>query len=630
MALGLVRVVLESHGLAGSAPGRGPGAEPRRVDQVLLGSEEAPLVVALLERAGVERCRVATVVADPGRGPGGGENEPASDWLRGALRLGLRIPRPGHGETRVLQRERLAAPGGLVLCTGRLADAGALGMLALKVDALDAAAVLAGGPFELDAPPSVLGVELAGVLPAGTGGVDLALALLSRLRGVGEEVGVVEFGGSGVATLAMTERMSATWLLGAAGLPAIFPSDEATRAELAALGRDQDWRRLEAASGEGGGAWSIGLDGIEPRLAPAEDPADSRPARELEGSPVERVLLGPAATLADLARFAACLEGRGVRAGLECTVVAGSRSLLDRAAASGVAERLGAAGVTVTEGEPSAHAAGSGTGLCFGVPREAVESGRARWLVAGVEWCAAAALAGVVARPARGGAAAPVEAPGGLDPAPWMDGGTEREAAERVARPARTRGPLLSRGPVRGEVLSVLGDGVDCARLLAPGARLEGLRGRLRALAGQLLAGLDPGFAERSREHDGGFLVAGADFAGGEPRAAVAVCLAESGVRAVLALAYAPGAARTLADAGVMPLRLTQRAEPGLLERGDELELPGLPEALVPGHPLTVRNLTRGTHLTVGHELSARDIAVLRAGGSLPFVMGRAFGAGKD
>jgi aconitate hydratase len=107
------------------------------------------------------------------------------------------------------------------------------------------------------------------------------------------------------------------------------------------------------------------------------------------------------------------------------------------------------------------------------------------------------------------------------------------------------------------------------------------------------------------------------------------LCLAEWSVRAVLARSYAPGVARTLVDAGVMPLLLKQQAEPGTLERGDELELPGLPEALVPGHPLTARNLTRGTHLTLGHDLSAREIAVLRAGGSLPFVTGRAFGAGR-
>ena len=629
MALGLVRSVLESHGLAGRAPQREPGAEPRRVDQGLLGREEAPLVVAMLERAGVESVRVSPVVADPGRVAGAGEDEPAADWRRGALRLGLLVTRPGHGDSRVLHRERLAAPGRLVLCSGRLADPGALGMLALKVDALAAAAVLAGGPFEREANARVLGVEREGELAAGTGGVDLALVLLARLREVGEAVDVVEIGGAGVGTMTMTERMSTAWLLGEAGLPAIFPSDDATRAELVAQGRDQDWRRLEAAPDGEGAVWSVRLDQIEPRMAPMEDLAGSRAVRELEGVPVARVLLGPAATMADLARLAARLEGRKVREGLECAVVAGSRSLLDRATATGVAGRLGAAGVTVTEGEASAHAVGSGTGLCFGVPQEAVAEGRARWLVAGVECCAAAALAGAVMPPAPGGASAVLETGGWLDPVPWMAGGPGPEALEPAARRSRLRPSSPARGSGRGEVLVVLGDGLDCARRLAPGARLEGRRGRVRALAGQLLGGGDPGFPERARERGGGFVVAGSGFAGGEPRAAVAVCLAESGVRAVLARSFAPGAPRTLVDAGVMPLLRKRWAEPGLLERGDELELPGLPEALVPGHPLTARNLTRGTHLTLGHDLSAREIAVLRAGGSLPFVMGRALGAGR-
>jgi aconitate hydratase len=427
----------------------------------------------------------------------------------------------------------------------------------------------------------------------------------------------------------MTERMSAAWLLGEAGLPAVFPSDETTRAELAARGRDQDWRRLEAARGEPGGVWSVSLEGLEPLMAPAEELAGSRPARAFEGIQIERVLLGPAATLADLARLAARLEGQRVREGLECTVVAGSRSVLDRAAASGVAERLGAAGVRVTEGEASAHAAGSGTGLCFGVPLEAVASGRARWLVTGVECCAAAALAGVVTRPAFGRAPVFFEVSGGLETDPWMSGVLAPPAGEQAVRRSRPRTPAMPRGPVRGEVLAVVGDELECARLLAPGARLEGLLGRLRALAGQLLVGIDPEFPARARERGGGFVVAGTGFAIGEPCAAVALCLAESSVRAVLARSYAPGAARMLVDAGVMPLLLKRHAEPGTLERGDELELPGLPEALVPGHPLTARNLTRGTHLTLGHDLSAREIAVLRAGGSLPFVTGRAFGAGR-
>jgi aconitate hydratase len=290
---------------------------------------------------------------------------------------------------------------------------------------------------------------------------------------------------------------------------------------------------------------------------------------------------------------------------------------------------LAVAGVRVTEGRVAAHAAGSGTGLCCGVPHEDVVSGRARWLVAGVECCAAAALAGIVMRPGRTDEPAVLETAGGLHADPWMSAGAGPPAPESVVKWAVRGAPTAPRGPFRGEVLAVLGDELDCARLLAPGARLDGMRGRLRALAGQLLAGVDPGFAERARERGGGFLVAGTGFARGEPRAAVALCLAESSIRAVLARSYAPGAAQALVHAGVMPLLLTREGTPGPFERGDELELPGLPEALVPAHPLTARNLTRGTHVTLGHDLSVQAIAVLRAGGLLPFVTGGTPGAGR-
>jgi aconitate hydratase len=411
----------------------------------------------------------------------------------------------------------------------------------------------------------------------------------------------------------------------------MFPSDEVTRAELAALGRDQDWRRIDAARVGDGTVWSVELGNLEPLVAPLEELAGSQPASTFAGTPIARVLVGPAATLADLARLAARLEGQRIHERVECTVVVGSRTVLDRVVASGLGQRLASAGVRVTEGRVAAHVAGSGTGLCFGVPHEAVASGRARWLVAGVECCAAAALSGTVAQPGRGGPPVSLESGGGLHVDPWMSGGagSRAQVAESAADRAGPGAPTALRSPFRGEVLAVLGDELECTRLLAPGARLEGLRGRLRSLAGQLLAGIDPGFVERAREQGGGFIMAGTGFARGEPRAAVAVCLAEWSVRAVLARSYAPGAAQALVHAGVMPLLLTQEGMPGPLERGDELELPGLPEALVPGHPLTARNLTRGTHVTLGHDLSARAIAVLRAGGLLPFVTGRVPGAGR-
>jgi aconitate hydratase len=622
MAFRLTAAILESHGAGPALAGRDGELSVPRADDVLLGSDEAPIAVALLERAGLGAVRVRAALADGGRvadasGADAPGAEPAFDWRRAALELGLRLPRAGHGDLDALHRERLAAPGRLALCAGPLASCGAFGMLALGTDVLAAAAVLAGGALDLGT-PRALGVELTGVLPTTSGGADLALALLARLRGVGGTVDVVELGGPGIASLAMPERIGTAWLMAQAGMPALFPSDDATRAELALQGRDEDWRRVDAVPAEAGPDWSVDLTTLEPRIAPAEAIAEAQPLRDRAGTPIERVLVGPAATVADLARLAARLEGRRVHERVECTVTPGSRRLLDRATALGVTERLLACGVRLTESPLAIHAAGSAAGLCCGVPPAGLTGGRARWWIAGIEACAAAALAGAVALPqeAERPAEVTIVAPEALDADPWI--AAERGAAAHLrSRPVpHARG--RPRGAFRGEVLAALGDDVECASLLPPGARLEALGGRLRALAGHLLAVVEPGFAARARERNGGVIVAGERFGRGAPRATVAVCLAEASVWAVLARSYAPGVAGALVDAGVLPLLLTAGPAP---QCGDELELPGLPEALVPERPLPARDLTRAVHLTLGHERSGREVAILRAGGRMPFVL---------
>ena len=606
----LAQAVLEAHGLGTIPPEREQDAVLRSVDQVLLGREHAPLVVALLERAGVGRAQVKTVLADPGRGYDADGVPGVGGWRRGASARGLLLPRPGYGAVDVLHRERLAAPGGLVLCAGPLPACGALGMLALGADPLAGAAVLAGGELTLRA-PRVVAVELGGTLAPGVGGADIALSLLARLEEAGAPADAIEFGGPGVGTLPMAERTSAAWLLAQAGLPALFPSDECTRAELAGLGRDQDWRRLEGA-GDGAGAWAVPLGSLEALVAPAGEMRAARPVRSCEGMAVERMLVGPAATIEDLALLAERLRGRRVADRTECTVVAGSRALLDRATAAGVVAALAEAGVRVAEGEASAWAAGAGTGLCFAFPPAWLAEGRGRWFVAGLESLASAALTGTLTPPLppAGEPARAVEGAGAMGPEPW------RAEAEAPASPARSR----------GEVLVTLGDEVEGTALLAPGARLDEMRGRLRALAGALLGGVEPGFAERARRQGGGWVMAGTGFLRGEAQAAVAVCLAELGVPGVLARSYAPGAARTLAHAGVVPFV----AAAGRVERGDDVEVAGLPDALVPGHPVAGRNLTRGAHLSLAHDLSAREIAVLQAGGLVAFAAGSARRAGGE
>jgi hypothetical protein len=209
---------------------------------------------------------------------------------------------------------------------------------------------------------------------------DLALALLLRLKEAGEGVDVIEFGGPGVATLPMADRVGAAWLLAEAGLPTLFPSDETTRTELAALKRGQEWRRLDASEDGTGAVWRLDLAALEPLVAPLDDLEAARPLRALEGTTVGRVLAGPGATLLDLARIVSQLGGRRVHARVECAVVTGSRALLDQAAESGLVERLAAAGVCVAGGQVSAHAAGAGRGCALAcLSRPSRRGGGAGW-----------------------------------------------------------------------------------------------------------------------------------------------------------------------------------------------------------------------------------------------------------
>src|SRR5207249_979658 len=113
-----------------------------------------------------------------------------------------------------------------------------------------------------------------------------------------------------------------------------------------------------------------------------------------------------------------------------------------------------------------------------------------------------------------------------------------------------------------------------------------------------------------------GVVVAGREFGGGELADEAAWALRRAGVAAVLARTFAPECARGLAYAGVLALT-THRPLAGIALAGEELEFPSLPEAVEPGHPIGVRNLTRGLQQTLAHGLDGTAVAIWRAGGLL-------------
>ncbi|MEK7330366.1 MAG: aconitate hydratase, partial [Candidatus Eisenbacteria bacterium] len=250
-------------------------------------------------------------------------------------------------------------------------------------------------------------------------------------------------------------------------------------------------------------------------------------------------------------------------------------------------------------------------------------AGRARAVFrAGPATVAAAALAGRIADPRE----LPLVPPAaeGVGRSEGNDALLVKPAAApdavEVSRGAGVR-PLPALPPMvatlRGVVLLRLGDRWATDVALPCGPKVRRHHADFGALAGHLYAGVDRDFAARARTHGGGFLVAGADYGIGPRVPHAALALVQLGVRAILARSFVPDHRAELVRHGVLALRFAGGTDPDGPRQGDELEIPGLPEVLEPNRPLAVRDLTRGAQFTLHHDLTLREIEMVRAGGLL-------------
>jgi hypothetical protein len=73
---------------------------------------------------------------------------------------------------------------------------------------------------------------------------------------------------------------------------------------------------------------------------------------------------------------------------------------------------------------------------------------------------------------------------------------------------------------------------------------------------------------------------------------------------------------------GILPITFADPAEYDRIHQDDRLRLTGL-DNLAPGEPLKVRNVTQNREFEVRHELSERQIDVLRVGGLIVWVRER-------
>lgn len=558
-----------------------------------------------------------------------------------AARFGGVFSPAGTGICHQLHLENFARPGAtLVGSDSHTPTAGGIACLAMGAGGLSVALAMAGEPYRIPM-PKVTRVWLEGRLAGWTQAKDIILELLRRRTVKGGVGRVFEYGGPGVASLAVPERATIANMGAELGATAsLFPSDEATRAFLRAMGREQDWVALAAdADADYDDEVRIDLSALEPLAACPHMPDRVRRVAELAGLTVDQVCIGSCtnSSFRDLELAARILEGRRVSPGTDTLVSPGSKQALMMLEQSGKARALLNAGVRLLEcacgpciGSGGAPVSGGVSVRTFNRNFEG-RSGTADAAVYLVSPAAAAwaAVNGRFTDPATWGEAPARPSPVAMPAAPSIrhlfifppEDGSGVEIARGPNITALETFPGFA-GEFAGRVIIRLGDNVTTDHIMPAGAEILALRSNVPAIAEHVFCRVDKDFVARARaaSPEGGvgggrgIIVAGDNYGQGSSREHAALAPRHLGIRVVLARSLARIHRANLVNFGILPLAFVDRDDYDRVPEGAVLRIPV--ESVTPGGVVDIAVEGAGT-IRASNDLSAAELAIIRAGGLL-------------
>ncbi len=636
MGKNLVRKIIDAH-LTEGKPVLGEEIG-LKVDQTLLQDTTGTMAFLEFEAIGLPRVRTKVSVSyvDHNLIQTGFENMDDHLFLQTmAAKYGVYFSKPGNGICHQVHLERFSASGEILLgADSHTPTSGGMGMLAIGVGGLDVAIAMGGGPFYLRM-PKVLGVKLTGRLTPWVTAKDVILEMLRRLTVKGGVGKIIEYYGPGVKSLSVPERATITNMGAEMGATtSIFPSDEVTRQYLQMQGRGKVWRAIgpdpDATYDE---QMEINLSELEPLIACPQSPDNVKTVRELQGTPVQQVIIGSCtnSSYRDLMVAAQMLKGKKVHPSVAMHINPGSRQVYENVVRKGALEIFLAVGVRVAE---------SGCGGCIGIgqsPGSGVNSVRSfnrnfpgrsgvkddRVYLSSPETAVACALTGQITDPRTLGRYPRVVWPKRL----YINDSMILPPAARPDKVEVRRGPnikpLPTRGPleetIEGAVLLKLGDDVTTDTILPAGTRVMSLRSNLPAIAEYVFAPIDPEFPKRAREQGGGLLVGGSNYGQGSSREHAALAPMYLGVRAVLTRSFARIHRTNLINFGILPLVFENPADYERVAANDRLRIEAVHDQVQGGSLVRVKNLTKNVEFPTRHNLSSRERDVLVAGGLLNY-----------
>lgn len=561
-----------------------------------------------------------------------------------AKKYGLYLSKAGNGICHQVHVERFGKPGKTLLGSdSHTPTGGGIGMIAIGAGGLDVASAMAGMPFYMPR-PKIVGIKLTGKLNPWVSAKDIILKVLQILTTKGNVGWIAEYFGDGVKYLSVPERATITNMGAELGVTtSVFPSDETTRYFLKAQKREKDWIPLEAdPDAVYDKVIDINLNELEPMIAQPHSPDNVVRVRDVEGTPVDQVMVGSCtnSSYKDGKILAEILKGKVANENVSFGYAPGSKQVLRMLADEGELSHIVAAGARILE---------SACGFCIGAgqaPRNNAVSIRtnnrnffgrsgtttAKIYLVSPETAAACALTGKITDPRDLEKLFGVQYPKVDVPSEFIidDSLVIPPANElEMSKVELYKGPNIVDPPggssmpadLIGEVAGKFGDKITTDDIMPAGDLLK-YRSNVPKYAEYVFVKRDPSFAQRCLENKKmgihNIIVGGDSYGQGSSREHAALCPMYLGVKSVIAKAIERIHRANLINFGILPLTFKNPDDYEKIDQGDRVKLPNIRKALIENKgEVMLYNETKGISIPLTYHLTDREIKTILAGGTM-------------
>lgn len=549
-----------------------------------------------------------------------------------ASKLGIKLAKSGSGICHFMHLENHAKPGKIIIGgDSHVPCCGGVGSFGLGVGGFDNALAIGGEPVYVTM-PKIVNVRLHGELMPFVSSKNIILELL-RLVGVKGGIGkVFEYSGDGINQLNVAERATITNMGTETGATSsLFPSDEETLKWLRAFGREQDYIELKADDDAFyDEVIDIDLSSLEPLIALPSLPDKVVRVREVEGTPIEQVMIGSCTntSVQDLESVASILQGQEVSSLVELGIYPSSKTVIRELVTSNTYNTLITAGARVFE--PSCggcngcgFAPATGTVSLRTTPRNF--SGRSgtkddKIYLCSPETAAASAIRGVITDP-RDLGISPVKY---SIPERFDYHSNDYITFDEKINLEIVKGPNIKPIPEFGTLADELslavvlktGDDITTDIICPAGALYLPIRSNIPEISKVSFHLVDPEFSNRAQSLKSSILVSGANYGQGSSREQAAIIPRYLGIQVIIAKSFARLHLANLINWGVLPLVFEQEEDYSLINQGDRLQIKDC-QSLTAGKPVSVQNETTGKSFSCILPLFQEDIEAIIQGGTV-------------